>query len=631
MKHTLLHFLVAIYLFLFSNPNYAQAPDLGAVGDFVLFTTTGAVGNNSSNSIYTGNIGTNNGAITIDVNVNGVIHNADDVTTAAANDLLTAYNQLNTTLTTVTRPSGLLGGGEVLTTGVYAISELSTLNGILSLDGQEDPNAVFIFKIGAAFSTGTSAQVILTNGTQACNVFWKVEGVIDIGFNSTMKGTLIANNAAINLSSGVYLEGRALSTTGAVNSYGIAAAIPTGCGRAVLTGPTAPNLATAACYALFTGNGSVTGDNASVVTGDIGTNAGITTGFDPLKVNGMIHAGPDVSTNACNIDLATANTNLANLPVDIELLYPAKFGGGLELTPHTYLLDAATALTGTVILNAEGNGDAVFVIKINGAFSSAVNAQVQLINGAKSSNVFWRIVGAVSLGANTQFKGTIVCNGGEVNLSSGGIELDGRALTVTGAFSTIGVNAIIPASTCSILPLSWLYFSGKSVDKNVVLKWGTAREVNNKLFTIERSSDSRSFETLATIMVDQKVVNPVYEYSFTDQKPLSVGYYRLSQTDIDGTRDYYKTIQVKLNVNAGFRAVNYIRANYIYIQASGALPGNGSIELYNIEGRKMSSQKIMLTKEESTYKLEKPLSKGLYLLNINSSGVNLYHGKVMVQ
>ena len=59
---------------------------------------------------------------------------------------------------------------------------------------------------------------------------------------TTMRGTIIANNAAINMNTGDTLEGRALSTTGAVTVDGVLAYTPIGCGSPVLTGPTAPML-----------------------------------------------------------------------------------------------------------------------------------------------------------------------------------------------------------------------------------------------------------------------------------------------------------------------------------------------------------------------------------------------------
>jgi hypothetical protein len=52
--------------------------------------------------------------------------------------------------------------------------------------------------------------------------------------------------------------------------------------------------------------------------------------------------------------------------------------------------------------------------------------------------------------------------------------------------------------------------------------------------------------------------------------------------------------------------------------------------MYSIDGKRMSSQKIVLSRDINTYQIAKPMQKGLYLLNIISNGGKLYHGKVMV-
>jgi hypothetical protein len=142
---------------------------------------------------------------------------------------------------------------------------------------------------------------------------------------------------------------------------------------------------------------------------------------------------------------------LNTLPHDIELLYPAQFGNGLMLTPHTYLLDAATVFSDTLYLNALGNANAVFVIKGNGAFSSALSATVVLMNGAQSKNVYWKIEGAVLLDDSTKFCGTLVCNNGSLGAINTGVYFDGRALTTTGALTTTAVTVIATAipSNCS--------------------------------------------------------------------------------------------------------------------------------------------------------------------------------------
>ncbi|MCK9401563.1 MAG: ice-binding family protein, partial [Bacteroidales bacterium] len=179
------------------------------------------------------------------------------------------------------------------------------------------------------------------------------------------------------------------------------------------------------------------------VTGDIGTNVGLTTGFDPLLVTGTIHPIPDASTAQCAADLLDVYNYLNTLPYDIELLYPAQFGNNLVLTPHTYLMNAAATFTDTLYLNAQGNANAVFVIQINGALSTSTYSKVILINGTQEQNVYWMVEGAVDINEYSVFRGTIICNNGAISLNNG-VTLDGRSLTTTGALNTSAITATMP-------------------------------------------------------------------------------------------------------------------------------------------------------------------------------------------
>ncbi|MEI7726590.1 MAG: ice-binding family protein [Bacteroidota bacterium] len=443
MKTQLLKALVVVIMLLLPTLNFAQAPPLGTAANFVLFTTVGAVGNTGISQV-TGNVGTNSGSITGFGNVNGVMCAASSGQSAqCATDLLIAYNHLNSLLPNFF-PAPLLGNGQVLIAGVYSISGAATLNLDLILDAQGSANAVFIFLIQGPFSTGANSKIKLINGALACNVFWKVEGLVSMAAGTTMRGTVIANNAAINMSAGDTLEGRALSTTGAVNVLGVLAYTPIGCGSPDLSGPIAPILASTQCYTLFSSNGPVSNAGITHVTDDVGTNVGLTPGFDPLFVTGAIHPIPDGSTAQCAADLDATYTFLNVMPIDIELLYPAQFGHNLVLTPHAYLMNAATTFTDTLYLNALGNANAVFVIKINGALSTSTYAKVVLINGAQAKNIYWKVDGAVSINDNSVFCGTIVCNNGAILLNTG-VSLEGRAFSTTGALSTTAITANMPA------------------------------------------------------------------------------------------------------------------------------------------------------------------------------------------
>ncbi|MDP1622194.1 MAG: ice-binding family protein [Bacteroidales bacterium] len=447
MKKQLVSSLTVFLLLLIPIMNFAQAPPLGTAAGFVLFSSVGAV-TNTGISHLTGNVGTNSGSSTGFGNVNGVMHDNDGASAQCSADLLIAYNILNSTIPNFF-PAPLFGNGQTLIAGVYSISGAATLNGTLKLDALGNPNGVFIIQIQGSFSTAAGSKVQLINGAVACNVFWKVEGLVSMASGTTMRGTIIANNAAIVMNTGDTLEGRALSTAGAVTLDGVMAYTPVGCGSPVLTGPMAPALASTECYALFSSNGAVTNTGVTHVTGDVGTNVGLTVGFDPLLVTGTIHPIPDGSTAQCAADLLDVYNYLNILPYEIELLYPAQFGNNLVLTPHTYLLNAATTFTDTLYLNAMGYPNAVFVIKINGALSTNSYSKVVLINGAQAKNVFWKIEGAVSINSYSIFKGTIICNNGALGSLGTGVILDGRALTTTGALSTAAATVTMPTVCCT--------------------------------------------------------------------------------------------------------------------------------------------------------------------------------------
>jgi hypothetical protein len=89
------------------------------------------------------------------------------------------------------------------------------LTGVVTLDAQGDPNAVFIFQAASTLTTASGSSVALANATQACNVFWKVTSSATLGTSSAFAGNILAL-ASITMTTGATLVGRALAQTGAV-------------------------------------------------------------------------------------------------------------------------------------------------------------------------------------------------------------------------------------------------------------------------------------------------------------------------------------------------------------------------------------------------------------------------------
>jgi hypothetical protein len=143
----------------------------------------------------------------------GTIHVDDGVALQAQNDLTTAYNDAAGRSSTETISSDL--GGLTLTPGVYTSAGALGLTGDLTLDAQGDPSAVFIFQAGSTLTTASGAQVTLTGGAQACNVFWQVGSSATIGTGSQFVGVIMALQS-ISLTTGATLNGSALARNGAV-------------------------------------------------------------------------------------------------------------------------------------------------------------------------------------------------------------------------------------------------------------------------------------------------------------------------------------------------------------------------------------------------------------------------------
>ncbi|MBF9239346.1 T9SS type A sorting domain-containing protein [Hymenobacter sp. BT683] len=116
-------------------------------------------------------------------------------------------------------------------------------------------------------------------------------------------------------------------------------------------------------------------------------------------------------------------------------------------------------------------------------------------------------------------------------------------------------NAIcVPASAlpaadptaCLPLPVELIEFTAELVSRQqVALRWATASEKNNKDFTIERSANGQQFQDLQTL-AGAGNKQSLSTYSAVDELPLpGTSYYRLRQTDFDGTRSYSPVRAVK--------------------------------------------------------------------------------------
>lgn len=201
--------------------------DLGTARQFAVLAGAG-VTNTGSTTIQTqdagvrGDVGTfPNNTVTGDSSISwippaaGSFHKADATAQNAQADNLIAYNAAAGAAST-TAIGGQLDNMEFFA-GVHTASSALNLatNGTVTFNAQNDPDAEFIIQVGSSLTMEVNSTVALTNGAQACHIFWQVSEDATVKTNANFIGTLMAENAIV-AQSGASFIGRVLAQNASV-------------------------------------------------------------------------------------------------------------------------------------------------------------------------------------------------------------------------------------------------------------------------------------------------------------------------------------------------------------------------------------------------------------------------------
>ena len=147
----------------------------------------------------------------------GVQYPGDATSAAAQLDLKAAYDSTSALLVDATINKEL--GGQTYTHGVYKSgSGTFGIVDTLTLDGNGDASAVWIFKMSDALITASGSYVKLINGAQWQNIFWQVGTFATLGSNSTFSGNILALSS-IMAEEGATINGRLLALTDSVSLH----------------------------------------------------------------------------------------------------------------------------------------------------------------------------------------------------------------------------------------------------------------------------------------------------------------------------------------------------------------------------------------------------------------------------
>jgi hypothetical protein len=195
--------------------------------------------------------------------------------------------------------------------------------------------------------------------------------------------------------------------------------------------------------------------------------------------------------------------------------------------------------------------------------------------------------------------------------------------------SVSGINASrvwTLANKKNPLPVELLAFNANCSNEKVIASWSTASEINNDYFSVEKSQDLNLWETVG-LVPGAGTSNNVNSYNLTDNNPYpGFGYYRLKQTDFNGTSEYFQPIQVNcMEDGQSVFDISTIESNQnnneIVITFSYPVTGDKyTFALFNDRGRLIQQQSKKTVKGFNQVIINyKDFAEGIYLITLTNS------------
>ncbi|MGZ8738648.1 MAG: ice-binding family protein [Nocardioides sp.] len=147
------------------------------------------------------------------LNVGGATYSGTDaIAIQAKNDLDGAYTNAANQIPRIAQDTEL--GGETLVGGIYNVPTTADmgLTGVLTLDGANNPDSIWVFQARRALNIASSVSMVLIRGANPCNIYWQVSSTATLGTASRMIGTIMAETSVV-MQTGATLQGRILART----------------------------------------------------------------------------------------------------------------------------------------------------------------------------------------------------------------------------------------------------------------------------------------------------------------------------------------------------------------------------------------------------------------------------------
>lgn len=183
-----------------------------------------------------------------------------------------------------------------------------------------------------------------------------------------------------------------------------------------------------------------------------------------------------------------------------------------------------------------------------------------------------------------------------IDVSGGATENGVSFAQFDGISSFSGGTGAIGDGSGTPLPVELISFTGEAMSRTNKLRWATASEINNSYFEIERSINGEDFEDIGRVY-GHGFSSEIINYEFSDEQPANKGYYRLRQTDFDGTYAYSDIILIERDDKGIFisSVIPNPTKDYSTILFNSDTKEGVYITLTNISGQQIGKTKFIET------------------------------------
>ena len=175
---------------------------------------------------------------------------------------------------------------------------------------------------------------------------------------------------------------------------------------------------------------------------------------------------------------------------------------------------------------------------------------------------------------------------------------------------------------CEKTPIELLSFEGETKEAGNYLTWKVATEENNDYYTLEYSTDGTNFKSIAQIDgAGNSFVTQSYSYLDTEAKA-GLAYYRLSQTDFDGSTQYVGTVVLnRTTTTLGFTSIQPIPSSDIVTVAfETPTTQKVTLTLHDISGRIVLEKTVDATQGITATQIDiSDFAAGIYTLSMSDS------------